>query len=464
MSEIKSRECRFVFHIPDGYSNKDTHIVKEILHYEDGTHSKALRLLEDFKRPYWVTMENYRDHNDKKEAEKLNRVREYMSTESGLARSIASRLDSRYTAVKDMRSILRNQFVYGCDTNSRTYIKHQYQTKYGDIVTPYEVCIFDIEADINTGDITILSIATKEKIYTVITKKYLQQKFTTKDNSVDILKDIKPKLDYLYNKHIPKTDISKNVSVEYDVVDNELDGILAIFRKLHAWEPDFVAVWNITYDVGKLLDVLTANNINPASVFSSPKLPDNLKRFKFKLGPTQKITASGKYKPINPEEQWHTVICPASFYWIDAMSTHRYVRVGGKSVPGGYSLDNVLKHELGDKLGKLKFEDEKSSSTKGVDWHKYMSAERPLEYIIYNQWDVLSVLELDEVTGDLQNVMPMLAGVSNFDIFNSGPKRIIDALHFFYLDNDRVLGTKDPTGDDKDLLGLGQWINNSIYD
>lgn len=140
------------------------------------------------------------------------------------------------------------------------------------------------------------------------------------------------------------------------------------------------------------------------------------------------------------------------------MCAYYYIRVGGKAIPGGYSLDNVLSKELGKSLAKLKFENEVESKYKGIEWHQYMTANKPLEYIIYNQWDVMSVIELDNLTKDLSVVMPMLAGDSGFDVFNSGPKRIIDAMHFFYLDHDRVMATMDPNGDDKDLLGMGKWI------
>lgn len=458
MSDIVARECRFVFHRPASENNEDTHIIKELLHYKDGSTAKNLRILKNFKRPFWTTKEHMRNHKDKKESELLDNVLMDMSAESDLARAVGVKLGSRYVGVNNLRTIRNSPYVYGLDINSRTYIKQLYQDKYDIIPTPYEVAVLDIETNTLTNELTILSITTKTKCYVTITKQFLQTMITTSDDPVAILEQVKPKLDYLYKKHIPETDISKNMKVEYVVTDNELDSVLKTVAMLHKWEPDFVAVWNITYDVPKMLDILKKNNIDPAKVMSSPKIPDELKYFKFKLGQTQKVTASGKVTPISIEQQWHTVDCPASFYWIDAMSAHRFIRIGGKTVPGGYGLDNILKHELGDSMGKLKFDDPMIESTKGIEWHQYMTASRPLEYIIYNIWDTMSVLTLDEKTNDLQIVLPMLSGVSNFDIFNSGPKRIVDALHFFYLEKGRVLGTKSSKVDDKESLGLGEWI------
>lgn len=454
MTDIVSRECRFVQHIPATRANKDTHMVKEIIHYSDGTSKKNLRLIEDFKRPFWVTKEHKRNHKQKKESEYLDNLLEGKATESDLGRAAATKLGPRYNGIRDLFSVKPSPYLYGTDVNSRTYIKHLYQNKYPDKITPYEVCILDIEVDTLTNTIIIVTIATNSKSHTIITKPYLSN-ICSKQNITDIEATIIPKLEYLYNQYIPKTKISGYIKPTYQIVDNELDLVKVIMAKLHNWKPDIVSGWNIGYDLGKMLNVLEKNNIPVESIMCDPGLPPALRKFKFIPGRSK--TAKGS--PINPEERWPVVRATSSFCWLDAMSAHRFIRVGGKAVPGGYSLDNVLKNELGDKLGKLKFKDSAASKTKGIDWHRYMVANMPLEYITYNQWDVISILEMDSKTLDLSTVLPMLSGVSNFDVFNSGPKRIIDALHFFYLDNKRVLSTHNPRGDDKDLLGLGGWIN-----
>ena len=70
----------------------------------------------------------------------------------------------------------------------------------------------------------------------------------------------------------------------------------------------------------------------------------------------------------------------------------------------------------------------------------------------------MSILHLDEKTKDYSLNVPVLSGVSPFNIFNSQPKRIIEALHFFYLENNRVLGCRDPGVEEKESLNLGNWI------
>ena len=455
MAKIVSRECRFVYHRPASAYNKDTHIVKELLHYSDGTKKKNLRLIENFKRPFWTTKEHYRNHKQKKESEDTDKLLEGKATQSDLGRAIAVKLGSMYNGVKDLYSIKSSPYVYGIDVNSRTYIKYLYQKQYPDVSTPYEVCVLDIEVDTIKNELVIISIAMNDKIHTIITKDYLKQKFTTKDNTDAIQKDVTEKLEYLYGKYVPKTDLSQSIKRSYSVVDDDLTAVLETMSKLHVWNPDIVAVWNINYDMEYILDILDKNHIDPKEVMCDPDLPKELRYFKFTPGRDKTAKGGG----INPEERWPIVDCPANFYWIDAMCAHRYIRVGGKAMSGGYSLDNILNHELGSDFKKLKFKDDAEGISKvSIEWHQHMVANKPLEYITYNQWDVMSILELDSKTKDLHTVMPMLAGLSNFDVFNSGPKRIVDALHFYYLENDRVLSVKDPKAGDDKLLGLSNWI------
>jgi len=202
------------------------------------------------------------------------------------------------------------------------------------------------------------------------------------------------------------------------------------------------------------LERIESKGLDPADFFHYEKIPRKYKYFKFIPGKTKKVTEAGREIPINPEEQWHIVRATTNYYMIDAMSAHRYVRVGGKTIPGGYSLDNILKHE--GVAQKLKFDT--SDGIKGVEWHIYMVQNKPLEYIIYNIWDVMSILKLDAKTKDLAVSVPLLSGISHFDIFNSGPRKLVDALFFFYLEHGRVLGVKDPTEDNNKILGLDGWV------
>jgi len=414
MESIKARECKHITYIPavDDY-REDTYVIKELIHYKDGTHKPNLRIMSNLKRSFYLTKPHYRNHKQKKESELLSKLNIYHATESDLGKIIASRLGPPYIGKTALRDVQSSPYLYGIDVNSKS--------------------------------IMIITLATFDRIYTVATKEYLK-------NSTNIV----PQIDYLYNKYAPETEIKNHIHREFEEAENELDAIKKIFKKAHEWKPDFVAIWNITYDLPYMLDVLRKNYIKPEDIFSDPNIPKHLRYFRFKEGMKQKLTDSGKYTPINIEEQWHYVECPAHFYFIDAMSAHRYIRVGGKTMPGGYSLDNILEQELGEDFKKLKFDN--NPKYKGIEWHKYMSREKPLEYIVYNMWDVMSMLVLDKKTKDLSHVITLLAGISPYDIFNSGPKKIIDAMHYYYLNQGEVLAAKPCKVEDDSMLNLSNWI------
>lgn len=446
---ITSRECKFVMRPPnDAYIEDDLHIVKEIITYDDGKVEPRLSILKDFKRPFWITKPIYQNYKQKKESEFIERLDKFTATQKELPRAIAARLGSRYNGVKNMRDLIDSPYVYGIDVDSRAIVKKLYQEKYPNVTSEYSLAVLDIENDTETDEMVIVSVATKKEVYIGILSKILKGK-------IDPIKQLK----YLFEKYIPQTEYNKDIVPKFDIFNTEIDLLRGILDKIHEYKTDFVAVWNIDFDIPYLVKVCKRNNVNPKDVFSHPDVPSKYKYFTYKQGTKLKVTESGVHKPLRPQEQWHLVYTPSYSYWIDAMSAYNFIRQGAKSISGGYSLDNVLNKELGKSMKKLKFEDSVSDSLVGIDWHRYMVKNKPLEYVIYNAWDTMSVLELDNKTKDLAISLPALSEISSFDIFNSGPKKIIDTIHYFYLDNGKVLGVKGKKVDESNLLGLDGWIN-----
>jgi len=445
MSKVIGKECKFAVHIPaiSGVRD-DTHMLKEVLFYDDGTTKSHIVTLRNFKRPFYVTKPHFQNHKQKKEFELKERVNEFYSTQSDLANNIAVRTGKVGYTRNVMRDVIDNPYVYGVDVKSTSIIKKIYQEKYPECQTESSVCTLDIENDVETGVISLITISMFDKMYTAINKSHVLG-----------IANLDEQLETLYSKWMPDTEIIRNCKDrKNEVFDNELDLIIGIFKKVHEWTPDFLTIWNINYDLPVMMKVLDKYGVPYENVFCDPSLPKELRYFKYKEGQKQRVTESGRVMAINPQDQWHYAYCTSSFIFMDSMCAYSYVRVGQAAVPGGYGLDNVLRHN---KINtKLKFDDD--PKYKGADWHKYMVKHKPLEYIIYNQYDNLSMLELEHKTKDLTTSMPILAGISDFDIFNSGPKKIVDGLHFFYLQNGRVLGTKPSRVKDDKVLGLDMWI------
>ena len=452
--KITGIECKFSMWLPkivDNYTGeitrKDTHVVKERIHYSDGTNEPNLRIIEDFKRPFWTTKEHFQNHKEKKETEHVDRLNRHLSSESDLGRNIAIQLGKRYTGKTTIRDVRDSPYIYGIDINSKTFLKNTYRTKYPDAISDNSYASLDIEADVDEDELTIISIAMKDKIFGVMTKKYIES----------VHEPLK-QLNYYFDKYIPKHNLLNGIAREFIIVDTELDAVKAVMKKAHEWKPDIIGIWNITYDIQFMINICNKFGVDPKDIFSDPNIPENLRYFEFKKGPDKKVTESGVTKVINFEEQWHTVLCPASFYFVDAACVHRYVRVGGKTIAGGYSLSNILTQELGKEFDKLKFKDDIPLSIDGIDWHRYMSKNKKLEYFIYNNWDILSMLVLDDFTTDISKTISILSGNSGFDIFDSGPKKLVDGMFFYFLENGFVLGSKPVRVSDDKLLGLQAWI------
>ena len=69
------RECRFVTHVPGKFpGDDDYHVIKEQVVYKDGKTVPNVRVVKNYKRSFWVTKPALRNHNSKKEREKVEKV------------------------------------------------------------------------------------------------------------------------------------------------------------------------------------------------------------------------------------------------------------------------------------------------------------------------------------------------------------------------------------------------------
>jgi len=435
-------EAKNIIYLPERIVGEDIHIVKEV-QYENGLYKDNIKIIKDFKRPFWITKPIYRNYTEKKESEELSKVDKFMSTESNLYKNIARRLGERYIGMTNPRILKQSPYLYGTDVDSRTILKYMYMRKYNNFIAPNRYGVFDIEVNTLTNEIILISIVTAKKLKVAILKIFVKG-----------IPDLENKINQQYAKYIPECEFKNTVDREYRIFDTQLEAIRWIFQSANYMDIDILAAWNIKYDIGEIVDYLESQNVNPAEIFHYDKIPKKYMYFNLKEAKSKKITEAGREIPVSPEEQWHVITTTSNYKLLDAMATHRYIRVGGATVPGGYGLDNILGHEGVAK--KLKYDS--NQGFKGIEWHMNMVANKPVEYIIYNIWDVMSMLVLDKKTKDIEVSLGLLAEVSHLDIFNSGPRRIVDALLFFYLSRGRVLGVKDPTEENNKILGLGGWV------
>ena len=430
---LEGIECKFVHYVPadEKIGRPDMHYVKEVYRYKDGSSIRHFKPIVNYQRRFWITMEQYRNHKQKKESEELSRVIECKSTQSDLGKSVAAKLGGQYIGKTSLRDVRDSPYFYGGDTTAADEINYRYSIKYPIASSKYIECALDIETNIETDEIILISVCIEDEIFTTILKSFLPHT----NNIQDVL-------ERLARKSFPEEDVAKSIKLTYVVCDTEVEVIQKAIEQAHKWQPDFLAVWNINYDIPYIVRRLQKFGVDPKDVFSDPRLKEHLRYFKYIEGSNQKVTESGKVMPKQPREQWHVAIAPASFMLIDAMTVYNFVRTGAKQNPNGYSLDAILDTHLGKKFKKLHFEDENTKNLSKIEWHKYMVKHKQFEYVIYNQWDTLSMITLDKNIRDLEVSIRALSMLADLKVFNSGPKKLVTNFTWFYLENGRVLGTK----------------------
>ena len=448
--KIKSKECRFAVYVkPTEYGKPDLHFVKEITHYDDGSSEPTINLMYDFKRPFWVANKGVRNYKQAKEWIDLRDVTEYKSTQSRLIENAARALGQNGFR-GSLRMLQENPYLFGTDIKSTAVIKKAYQDKYKDAPdTLFSVMDLDVETDVVNGteEIIILTIYYKNNCITGVVKSF-----------VEGFHDVESRVASAMDKYLGEYVAKYNIQSSLIVCDNEIDLLRKMFLKMHELRPDFVAIWNLDFDMTKLLTACHRANVDPKEIFSDPAVPKEYQYFDYKQGPPQKVTASGKVTPIPPAARWHTVYCPASFYFIDAMCAFKHTRIG-KPDRASYALDPILREELN--LGKLKFKE--ADGYERLKWHVFMQMNYKIEYIIYNRFDCIGMQLLEEKNKDLSLFVPLYSGTSDFEDFKSQPRRTVDQLHWFVQEHGKVIGTtskaiKDEFADK--TFDMTNWISN----
>lgn len=463
-------ECKHVAYqaATDGSLN-DILVVKEVVHTKDGLHPR-IRRYENWKRPFYITMPHHRNHNDKKEYEEIGKLQRYESTDVCLPTQIQMALGRRFPNPNlDRRRACDSPYVYYADISAATLLKHYYRKKWPDAVSANTVAVLDTERDVVFGtDETILTTVTMgEKKVVGIVKwwadripnlvEVIHRKYAEHLSDVEVNRLVKDSVSGKVKKKKVKANLVKERGENIEIVIRENAGlcIQAVMNRVHEWMPDFLAIWNMNYDIKEIEKMLKKANIDPAEVFSDPSVPDEYKYFHYDEAKAQRETIS-KTISQNPADLWHVCNCPAGFYIVDAMCLFKKIRVAAGNEPS-YSLDSVLKRHLG--IGKLKFP--VADKYTGLAWHEFMQKEYPAEYIIYNIFDCVSIELLDELTGDLSSAISTLANISEFKIFPSLPRRLVDILHVFYEERGKIAGTagsKVITELDTGVISLTQWI------
>jgi hypothetical protein len=446
--DIVSRACFFAHYSEASDKSKnDMILIKERLKDADGNEHPNLRTLYNFERPFYVTRKGAQTHQTKKEYETLENLNVYSSTQARLPFAVARVLDVHHPRPR-LRQLSNSPYLYGTDIKPESIIKHQYRTKYPMYQPKATVAALDFETNVWSEDEEIISgaVTFKDKVIYVASE-------TLMGNVPDAVARIEANFDK-YLGHYRK---ERNIKLHVRIVNNDLEVVLLLFKALHKWQPDFVSIWNMSFDINKILDTLKRHNVDPKYVFSDPSVPEVYKRFKWREDNPQKTTATGKTTSKHIADYWHVVEAPASFYIIDSMCYFKRNRVM-EGARHSYSLDAILTEEL----GLTKFKLPEADQYEGLEWHQVMQRDFKIEYATYNIFDCIALELLDEKTNDISKALPAAAGISPIEDIASGPRNLANNLHFFLEEQGKIICSTGETmreDYDGDTIPMTGWIN-----
>lgn len=463
LEEVKDRtdkptetECKFARWIPKTKTNDDHHHIVLVHHYADGTRVKELKMVKDYKRPFWITRKIHQKYKDKKEFERIDRLQLHLSTQSELDPNVCKALEQQPTRY-NLSNIKDSPYLYAYEIPSTSFIKYHYHLQNNGFISNYDVVNLDIEFDV-TGkynDVSIITLSMNGARHTAVLRRLYKDVYSTDE---EIIQAIKEKSE----KELPDSEAKRNCKIyNVSVHHNDLDLMVTVFGMLHKIKPDFVTIHNLVFDITKIMDRLAYYNFNPADLFSDPSIPKHLRlvtykpamQFKFKKGIKISI-------PI--EEQWTTLDIMASFMIMDTMTGYAFIRQATGKLVGGYSLKNLLSSN--DVESKLFYQDKNTEFLSGLKWHEYMSEKQPLVYTIYAEQDTVAMTNLENKTEDFTQSLPIFAGISDFLRYNSSTHR---AICNGFLENRHkglIVGTTPKNPVDRSYLTTKDWIKTLSSD
>lgn len=371
---------------------------KIIVEYDDGTkeYRDNLKVYEDPKRPFWVTKPEFRNHEDKKEFEDLDKCERFICKDSELEEKLAQAIGfySRYRT-PNLKQLCSNPYVYGADIDTQTIIKQAYLES----VPVGTLAVFtrgalDIECEmVDDKRIILITFIHERKIYSVALKTFMKIYINEGVYKDANLEDAKTLVDSLLGNYIK----DNNFELEMHIEETELGLIKWIFDKVHECKTDFIGVWNLGFDIPKIIERIQELGADPAEIMCHP---DVEKRFRFVDWYEDKAEVQ------HFTDKWHWLTVSGYSQFLDSMCLYARLRkVSGRE--SSYSLDEIGQKELGQ--GKLHFG--------AITNHQMAQKKNFLKYWAYNINDVLVMMLMEFKNNDM-TALSGLSGVSLLSQFS----------------------------------------------
>jgi len=274
VNDVEGYECRHAVYCPPPEEDMpDIHLIKRIAHLKDGRQIPQVVFKADFKRKFYVEREGSQNHREKREFADIENLYEIECTQTQLQNLVRKTLIEKtergrkrfnlpFPGSRDgLRKLARSPYLYGTDVSSTTLIKKAYQDMFPNMRSSSTVATTDTETNMHSKEEEIImqTLTMKEKIFTVIKRDYFKG-----------MVDVENRLRQTFQRLLAEDINERKLEWELMFVDTSGQIVVEIMKKAHEWKPDFLAVWNIKFDMQKMLSALRADGIDPAIVFSDP--------------------------------------------------------------------------------------------------------------------------------------------------------------------------------------------------
>ncbi len=374
---MDERPVRHNIHSTHVYTpSGDAVIVKERLQYKDGRSEPNLAVFDNPRRSFYLTKPKYRTYAFKPEQEPIERLDKYTVYNHEMKLKLAELIGMRPSRYIKNSALFRSPYIFGADIDIESLIKMNYlrQSK-GHEVKP--VCGFlDIETNIASGEIILISFIMQGHVYTTIREPWLY-KVENKQRIKVGMEEITKTVHELLAKHC---DIDK-YKIHLKIVPTEIELITGVFSIMHKLQPDFVGIWNMSFDIGKIIPAIEKRSkFRLPDILCDPKLDPKYKQVKYYVDRSK----TGHYTL-----KWDWLYAPASFQFIDSLGLYSQNR-RTQGYLGSYKLDNILRKHCGThKMEVIS------------DNHTFMQTNHFPEYVAYNIFDVIGLDLLENANNDI---------------------------------------------------------------
>lgn len=384
------------------------------------TNESQLFIVRDPMVKVWVTKPGLRNHSSKKEYADLRELDVYNTKYNEIGRTLAVALDGqkfsgRGNAGKygyiNTRKYLSSPYVYGADIDIGVRLKLAFRRQCQKFPTKYNVGTLDIESSVlGNNEIILISFINGDgRTYCSIFKPFFRpgegieqvKSMFEKRVNKQFRDALKPKIQKLYDEH--------PLDITYHESDDEAEVIKWLFDQIHACKPDFIVIWNMGYDIPRILERCEFLGLDPKDVFCHPDVPKELRYVKYYNDPG---------KPGDHiVDHWDWFQCPGYTCFIDAMQLYgRLRKAKGRDV--SYRLDYIGAKELG--TGKLDFGQNRT--------HYDMQTKDFVGYTVYNIVDNAILYLMNWKNNDIKNLLGLI-GASRLEDFS---KQTVQLKNYFF--------------------------------